>query len=376
MRILIVARGYLDTKKMVGGFELEQACALKEYGCDVRIIAHDMQSVRHKRKYGLIHKQICGIDCYIMSLPCRLLRGKVAEMLKNSVMLKLYKCVTRDGWIPDIIHAHFGYYANGLCKVARCAPAKLVITEHYSGMNTIAPAAGLLASSRAAYELADVRLAVSSCLANNLYATTGLHFDVVPNLLDPNIFNERFVDRIKKRRDHSIIKIISAGNFYEIKQFPLLIEVLSKIKDYSCFHLSIFGDGPEKRRIQDSIDSFKLNKQVTIKGWVEKNELVQEMLESDIFVLFSRSETFGLSYVEAMACGLPVVSLHCGGTDDTINKTNGIIICSNDPTIIAEELLQIITNIDLYDREMISRDTLMKYNSGTVAGMIMEKYRC
>ena len=95
---------------------------------------------------------------------------------------------------------------------------------------------------------------------------------------------------------------------------------------------------------------------------MERKNLIEKYLNSDIFILLSKKETFGVVYIEAMACGLPVVSLECGGTEDIINKTNGIIIREKDNEKVKNSIRKILSEVNDYNRQKIANDTYNAYN--------------
>ena len=96
--------------------------------------------------------------------------------------------------------------------------------------------------------------------------------------------------------------------------------------------------------------------------------------ETDAFVLASRSETFGVAYIEAMATGLPVVATRCGGPEEFVNEENGILAPPEDPEALAEAMKQMIHTRDRYDGAAISAFVRDRYSPRAVAEQITKVY--
>lgn len=372
MKVLIIARGYADTLNLVGVFELDQAKALKEAGCDVRIIAFDSRSIKHIRKWGCIVKEINGIKVYVCSFQCRLLsiltKGEILKKIYYHIFLK----ATKDDWIPDIIHAHFGINGfNALTIKEKLPKSKFVITEHFSGMNTLNPKTNIIVRSLSAYISADALIAVSTCLAKNLKFSTSLDFMVIPNMLD-----ELFCTNIvypKKKNVCGTIRLVSVGNLIPVKQFPLLVRIVGKLKHN--VQLDIFGEGAERGSIEKEIIKNNLSDSIKLHGRVGRELLFQYYKSANAFILLSKSETFGVSFIEAMGVGLPVVSLECGGTDDFITNKTGVVIKSQDEKIITEEVDQFLNKLDTYDSKSIADYVKSNYSSTVVANRLLNLYK-
>ena len=94
--------------------------------------------------------------------------------------------------------------------------------------------------------------------------------------------------------------------------------------------LIIFGDGPESGALRALCAELGLYSRVSFRGHCPREELAEAYAAADCFVLASRSETFGVAYIEAMAAGLPVIATRCGGPEDFVTEENGILIPVDD----------------------------------------------
>ena len=118
-----------------------------------------------------------------------------------------------------------------------------------------------------------------------------------------------------------------------------------------------------------------LEKQVVLLGLKSRQEISAYLNGSDVFILASRGETFGVVYIEALLAGLPVIATKCGGPEDFVNDTNGLLIECEDVKGLEDALLRMYEKIDDYDGNKISSDCLQRFSPHAVASALMTVYR-
>ena len=125
------------------------------------------------------------------------------------------------------------------------------------------------------------------------------------------------------------------GQIYLIDAMP---EILEK---YPFATLEIIGEGEERKVLEDEIKKLRLEKHVTLYGY--KNKLDKFIKDWSVFVLPSVSETFGISILEAMRAGLPVVASRVGGICDIITQNkNGLLASPRDSKQLAKNILDLL----------------------------------
>lgn len=116
-------------------------------------------------------------------------------------------------------------------------------------------------------------------------------------------------------------KVISVGRLSQEKGFDILIDVWQRVnKKHPDWNLEIYGEGYLRKELQEKIDYLNLTENIFLKG-NEKN-IKSKYLNSSIYVMCSRFEGFGMTLIEAMACGLPLVSFDCPYGPRNIVKDN------------------------------------------------------
>lgn len=129
------------------------------------------------------------------------------------------------------------------------------------------------------------------------------------------IYNAIEISKIKEKADHNIFRtrtrpfFVSAGRLHTQKAFDILIEAFSVSNVKKTHDLLILGQGPDLRRLEDFSARHRLREQVEFLGW--KDNPWAFMAKAEAFVLSSRWEGFGFVVIEAMACGVPVISTDC-----------------------------------------------------------------
>ena len=146
--------------------------------------------------------------------------------------------------------------------------------------------------------------------------------------------------------------LFSAGRLVNDKNYNGIIKAVKIVKEMiSDLMLFIAGEGPERESIIECAKSEGVYKNVILIGNVDANILKDYYLMCNLFVLPSSIETFGMVYLEAGACGKPVIASKIGGISDAvIDKETGILV--NDPTNIkeiADAILYLLNNKQIAD---------------------------
>lgn len=119
----------------------------------------------------------------------------------------------------------------------------------------------------------------------------------------------------KNKSPDSSIKLITVGSLTKRKNHILVIETMEHLPE--SYEYYIVGDGPEKQTLQNAVIARGLGSRVHFTGRLTGDALLKAYIQADIFVLTPTSEAFGLVFLEALACGLPIVTMrNLEGIDD------------------------------------------------------------
>lgn len=142
--------------------------------------------------------------------------------------------------------------------------------------------------------------------------------DVVTNFIDINKFSHNFTDcqRVMMANDNEKI-ITHISNMREVKRIPDVINIFNNIQKEIPAKLMMVGEGPEREPAERLCEKLGISDKVVFFG--NSNEIDRILCFSDLFLLPSKTESFGLSALEAMASGVPVISSNTGGIPE-VNK--------------------------------------------------------
>jgi glycosyltransferase involved in cell wall biosynthesis len=117
--------------------------------------------------------------------------------------------------------------------------------------------------------------------------------------------------------------ILSCGMFYERKNFPGLIQAFNLLAEkYPNVVLRIFGDGPDRIKVEQARDASPFQDRIELPGKVGHAEVLQQMQEVDVFALIGWREPFATVFLEAMAAGLPLIACNDGGIAEVIQSVD------------------------------------------------------
>lgn len=165
---------------------------------------------------------------------------------------------------------------------------------------------------------------------------------------------------------HSPIKVLTCAHFKKRKNID---KVIKACKGLECFELTVIGDGKERKKLE------KIDKNVIFTGRLPHDEVLAKMRNSDIFVLPSVGETFGMVYLEAMASGCITVCTKGDGIDGIIkDRENGFLTEPNSESI-KETLLNIknLTKEELNSLYTNSFNTIQHYTSTLCAERYLQQ---
>lgn len=170
--------------------------------------------------------------------------------------------------------------------------------------------------------------------------------------------------------------VVSSGRYHHVKNFAALIRVFSKVvSKHPDWVLKIYGDGELRSSLQSQINDLGLQHNVLLMGF--SNAIDQELRKASIFAFSSLVEGFALVIVEAMECGLPVVSYQCpcGPKDIITDGKDGFLIPVNDEQLMAERICTLIEDEELrHQMSIAARQRAKDYQADNIAQQWMKLF--
>ncbi|WP_252229212.1 glycosyltransferase [Clostridium sp. ZBS15] len=292
----------------------------------------------------------------------------------NKRMDKLYKEIVKKEGKVDIIHAHSAMWGGiSAAYISKKYNIPLVITEHSS----LKYAKYLKYSYRKhiykAYESCDSLIAVGNGLKKELNTYVNRDIEVIHNMVDLSLFNTEA--ECNKDAKNNTLTFFSCAFLEEGKGMELLIKSFKEVFINEDVVLKIGGDGSLKSLLEELVKSIGMEKQIFFLGALSRQEVANEMKNCDIFALPSEHETFGVVYIEALACGKPVIGAKNGGAEDIITKKNGIIIEKNNEEQLISALKYMKENYKNYDESNIRDMTVKNYSEDLLVKNLKGVYK-
>jgi N-acetyl-alpha-D-glucosaminyl L-malate synthase BshA len=192
----------------------------------------------------------------------------------------------------------------------------------------------------------DAVTAVSESLKNDTYKhfATTREIHVIPNFIVPALqnFEKQLVIRQKYASDNERI-LCHVSNFRKVKRVEDVINIFYKVQQKIASKLILVGDGPERYACEKLVRELQICDKVIFIGKVRDTAHVLEL--SDVFLLPSETESFGLAALEAMAVGVPVISSNTGGIPEVnIHGETGYLSNVGDVDDMALNTLKILND--------------------------------
>ncbi|WP_406696204.1 glycosyltransferase family 4 protein [Singulisphaera sp. Ch08] len=140
-------------------------------------------------------------------------------------------------------------------------------------------------------------------------------------------------------------KFIFLGRLVDWKAIDLLLEAFARVNTDVRPRLEILGDGTLRETLEAQTDRLRLSDRVVFSGWQPQVECARRLRDADVLVLPSLYECGGAVVLEAMACGIPVVSTAWGGPIDYLDETCGILVPPDSPDAVISGLAEAMTRL-------------------------------
>ena len=302
---------------------------------------------------------------------------KVHSVLKyRSLQKKMYADIMRKHGVPSLVHVHVAMKAGMLALYLKSKyRIPFVLTEHWTGYykesepNIYTIGNTLKSLIKQVIQKASQVFPVSDDLGKRICeSVTPVPFESIPNVADTRIFNF-------KASENSIFRFIHPSYLNYQKNPEGMIEAAALLakKGYQ-FELVLLGN---KKPELESLAKQKglLNTHVIIKDFVSYPEVANQMQQSSALLMFSRFENLPCVILEALCCGLPVISTRVGGIAEIVNGDNGLLVNNEDVEGLANAMQKMIDDYSTYNRLQIAEEAAKKFSYPVVGAKYNEWYK-
>ena len=277
----------------------------------------------------------------------------------------------------DLIHAHYAIPHATSAWIARemledtGSGVKIITTLHGTDITLVGQDHSFKAITKFSIERSNGLTAVSQFLREQTYKAfgcTGCAVEVIHNFVDPDVYDRSAYPPLLHEqygRDRAVLMHVS--NFRPVKRVRDIIRVFAKVREAVPSVLVMVGDGPERIQAEEEANELEVQDEVFFLGKIDA--VAPLLADADLFLLPSESESFGLSALEALACGVPVVASRAGGIPEVVRDgVTGALREVGDVDGMAEAAIGILTDRALWTQmsEAAAADARARFSTNDI----------
>ncbi len=273
----------------------------------------------------------------------------------------------------DLIHAHVAFPAGYVAmKLAQARHIPYIITEHSGPFPLPGLDKGSQVSPLVCEPLAKAAavIAVSSALAFEIENKTGIHPQIIPNLIDTDFYHPQPQPNPNQRFTFFALSALTEAKG--------ILDLLQAVKilhaERSQLVIKLAGSGPLQGKLRKLIRTNKLGDNLQLLGQLSPRQALAQYQSCDCFIMPSRLESFSMVLLEAMACGKPLIATACGGPGDIVSSSLGMLVPPANPQALAQAMQSMAHNYTHYSADKIREHCLRHYSPGVVCTRLHNLY--
>ena len=371
MHILLLTSSYKSEFNTVSAlFFRDQALALKNNQMQVGVICPlpiSFSSVWQRKSINFNDEVYNDNGIYthvspFLSIPKWFERSQKIRFSLGKQMFKKY--IANNGK-PDIVHVHSFLIGELALWIKENYSIPFVITEHSTGFSRRIYSQKTVNFAKKVFVNSKACIAVSEPFCNLMSDLFKIPFQYIPNVVDTSFFT------LKQKTNNDEFVFLNIGHLDKKKNQAGLIKIFSNLfNGNQKYQLKIVGQGSEFTTLQNLVNELKINNQVHLLGRKSREEVKKIIHSSDCFVLASKFETFGVVLIEAMSCGLSVLSTKSGGPESIIANDALGILCEHEE--LEKGLMEITKK--KFDSKLIRDYVLDHFSEDIIANKLIQLY--
>jgi N-acetyl-alpha-D-glucosaminyl L-malate synthase BshA len=253
----------------------------------------------------------------------------------------------------DVLHCHYAiphatsaWIAKEMLRHIR-PDIRVVTTLHGTDITIVGQDPSFKQITKFSIEKSDGLTAVSKYLQTETLTTfgcTACRIEVIPNFIDPEVYDRtRYTSILDEQVSSDTRVLMHISNFRPVKRVRDVVQIFNRVRREVPSVLVMVGDGPDRVLAEQEARDLGIQDKVFFLG---KIDAVAPLLAgADLFLLPSSSESFGLSALEALACGVPVIGSEAGGLPEVVqNDVNGYLCPVGDVDAMGTAAIKILSD--------------------------------
>ena len=284
----------------------------------------------------------------------------------------------------DLLHLHYAIPHATSAWIARemlretGSDVRLITTLHGTDITIVGQDPSFHAITKFSIEKSDRLTAVSEYLRRETYTAFGCskcEVQVIPNFISPRVFDRTRYPPVLGSTAGARAVLIHISNFRPVKRLRDVIRIFAKVRERIPSVLVLVGDGPDRVHAEDEAHRLGVEADVSFLGKLES--VAPLLAAADLFLLPSQTESFGLSALEALATGVPVVASRVGGLPEVVRDGETGMLCpAGDVDAMAEAAIGILGDRDRWAAmsELAARDARERFSEDEIVGQYEALY--
>ncbi len=301
-----------------------------------------------------------------------------------ALAVRMHEVVRTHGL--ELLHCHYAIPHATSAWIARemlretKEDVRLLTTLHGTDITIVGQDPSFYAITKFSIEKSDHITAVSEYLRDETvraFGCTGCEVDVIHNFIDPDIYNrEKYPPVLKDQLGQSRPVMMHVSNFRAVKRVRDVVRVFAEVNKQMPCVLVMIGDGPDRPAAEEEARSLGVDGSVSFLGKLD--QIAPLLAAADLFVLPSQTESFGLSALEALASGVPVIGTRAGGLPEVIRDGETGILCEvGDVAGMAGAALAILEDPNRWSAmsRLAASDARERFSRDAIVGRYETLYR-
>lgn len=301
-----------------------------------------------------------------------------------ALAVRMHEVVLSHGL--QILHCHYAIPHATSAWIAREMlrqqhnDVKVITTLHGTDITLVGQDPSFNAITKFSIEKSDRLTAVSEFLRRetyNAFGCTACDVKVIHNFIDPEVYNrQRYATSMQNQLSPSLPVLMHISNFRTVKRVRDIIGIFAKVNSEIPSRLVMVGDGPDRVVAEDETRRLGVESSVSFLGKVDN--VAPLLASADLYLLPTESESFGLSALEALASGVPVIGTNAGGLPEVVrNGETGFLFKVGDVEGMGTAALELLRNPEMWNAmsELGAADARARFSQDEIVSQYEQMYR-
>ena len=301
-----------------------------------------------------------------------------------ALAVRMHEVVKSHGL--DLLHVHYAIPHATSAWIARemlekgGSGIRIITTLHGTDITIVGQDPSFHAITRFSIEKSDRLTAVSRYLRDETvraFGCAGCDVQVIHNFIDGEVYDRaKHPPTIREQLDGNRLVLMHISNFRPVKRVRDVIRIFARVRDALPAVLVMVGDGPDRIDAENEARALGVDRSVYFLGRLDS--VAPLLAGADLFLLPSQNESFGLSALEALASGVPVIATNTGGIVEVVRDGETGMLCPvGDVEAMARGALEILRDRDRWTAmsALAASDARARFGIDEIVGQYEALYR-